>query len=213
MEQTECSETSTYKIQTPEDYAEESIQNSEHGESLKLRILRSLVFVIAHISFPYFSLSFEAETWRRKAFLALSATDKYCVRDVQMYSVRNEWTWRLKGVCNSDCTVTISAVWRNVLTFRVGNCVIDPCMCGCPCTPGHTGYYWNSICTISHNTLITLSSSIKGSSVYCAAISVLCWCVVSPRICKLTINRGTGCWYITTLNFSVVRVLSFVNLS
>jgi len=33
--QTERSETSTYKTQTPADYPEESIQRSEHGESLK----------------------------------------------------------------------------------------------------------------------------------------------------------------------------------
>jgi len=38
MEQTECSETSEYKIQTPGNYPEESIQHSEHGESSKSRI-------------------------------------------------------------------------------------------------------------------------------------------------------------------------------
>jgi len=38
MEQTECSKTSAYKIQTPGNYPEESIQHSEHGESLKSRI-------------------------------------------------------------------------------------------------------------------------------------------------------------------------------
>jgi len=38
MEQTECSETSAYKIQTPWNYPEESIQHSEQGESLKSRI-------------------------------------------------------------------------------------------------------------------------------------------------------------------------------
>jgi hypothetical protein len=38
MEQTECSETSAYKIQTPGNYPEEIIQHSEHGESLKSRI-------------------------------------------------------------------------------------------------------------------------------------------------------------------------------
>jgi hypothetical protein len=32
---------SAYKIQTPENYPEESIQHSEHGESLKSRILWS----------------------------------------------------------------------------------------------------------------------------------------------------------------------------
>jgi hypothetical protein len=34
-EQTECSETLAYKIQTPENYPEESIQHSEHSKSLK----------------------------------------------------------------------------------------------------------------------------------------------------------------------------------
>jgi hypothetical protein len=37
MEQAECSETSDYKIQTLGHYPEESIQHSEHGESLKSR--------------------------------------------------------------------------------------------------------------------------------------------------------------------------------
>jgi hypothetical protein len=39
MEQTECSETSAYKIQTPGNYPEESIQNSKCGENLKSRSL------------------------------------------------------------------------------------------------------------------------------------------------------------------------------
>jgi hypothetical protein len=36
---TEYSETSAYKIQTPGNYPEESRQHSEHGESLKSRIV------------------------------------------------------------------------------------------------------------------------------------------------------------------------------
>jgi len=35
MEQTERSETSAYKIQTPGNYLEKSAQHSEHGESLQ----------------------------------------------------------------------------------------------------------------------------------------------------------------------------------
>jgi hypothetical protein len=35
---TEYSETSSYKIQTPGNYPEESIQHSEHGENLKSKI-------------------------------------------------------------------------------------------------------------------------------------------------------------------------------
>jgi hypothetical protein len=42
MEQTECSETSAYKIQTPGNYPEENIQHTEHGESLKSRICHIL---------------------------------------------------------------------------------------------------------------------------------------------------------------------------
>jgi len=38
MEQTECSETSAYKIQTPGNYPKESTQHTVHGESLKTRI-------------------------------------------------------------------------------------------------------------------------------------------------------------------------------
>jgi hypothetical protein len=39
MEHAACSETSAYKIQTPGNYPEENIQHSEHGESLKSRIM------------------------------------------------------------------------------------------------------------------------------------------------------------------------------
>ena len=35
---TECSKTSAYKIRTPENYPEESIQHTEHGGSLKSRV-------------------------------------------------------------------------------------------------------------------------------------------------------------------------------
>jgi hypothetical protein len=39
MEQTECSETSAYKIQTPGNYPEENIEHLQYGESLKSRIV------------------------------------------------------------------------------------------------------------------------------------------------------------------------------
>jgi len=38
MEQTECSETLEYKIQTPRNYPEENIRQLEHRESLKSRL-------------------------------------------------------------------------------------------------------------------------------------------------------------------------------
>jgi hypothetical protein len=43
MEQTECSEMPAYKIQTPGNCPEESIQQSEHGGSLKSRIRSNLL--------------------------------------------------------------------------------------------------------------------------------------------------------------------------
>ena len=39
LEQTDCSETSAYKLQTPGNYPKESIQHTEHGENLKSRFL------------------------------------------------------------------------------------------------------------------------------------------------------------------------------
>ena len=45
MEQTECSKTLAYKIQTPGNYPEESTQHSEHDESLKSRICMLLAKV------------------------------------------------------------------------------------------------------------------------------------------------------------------------
>jgi len=45
MEQTEGSETSVYKIHTPGNYPKESIQHSEHGESLKSRGLELFLIV------------------------------------------------------------------------------------------------------------------------------------------------------------------------
>jgi accessory gene regulator protein AgrB len=53
MKQTECSETSAYIIQAPGNYPEESIQHSEHGESLKsrsicaaMRLLSKCLFIL-----------------------------------------------------------------------------------------------------------------------------------------------------------------------
>jgi len=55
MEQTECSETSAYKIQTSGNYPKENIQHTEHGESLKSRtrnmfwdFFRTFVWNISH---------------------------------------------------------------------------------------------------------------------------------------------------------------------
>jgi len=57
MEQTECSETSAYKIQTPGNYPEENTQHTEHGESLKSRIYRLIYYskLALHVSGDVFA--------------------------------------------------------------------------------------------------------------------------------------------------------------
>jgi hypothetical protein len=49
MEQTECSATSAYKIQTPGNYPEENIQHTEHGKSLKSKVLSLTPSILADI--------------------------------------------------------------------------------------------------------------------------------------------------------------------
>jgi len=46
MEQTDCSETSAYKIQTPGNYPEGNIQHTEHGEILKSKIASCWLFLL-----------------------------------------------------------------------------------------------------------------------------------------------------------------------
>jgi hypothetical protein len=53
--------------------------------SLCVKIWRSVVFVIAPVLFLHSCFSHEAETWRRTASLALSATEKYCVSVLHIY--------------------------------------------------------------------------------------------------------------------------------
>jgi len=53
MEQTVCSETSAYKIQTPRNHPKERIQHSEHGEilkSIKTLFFPNYVCVSVHLS-------------------------------------------------------------------------------------------------------------------------------------------------------------------
>jgi len=56
MEQTESSEMSVYKIQTPGNYPEENIQHSEHGESLKSRKYLCFLLLTDKSCLPIFPL-------------------------------------------------------------------------------------------------------------------------------------------------------------
>ena len=50
----ECSETSAYKLQTPGNYPKESIQHTEHGESLKSRTNLHSYFAACHVILEWF---------------------------------------------------------------------------------------------------------------------------------------------------------------
>jgi hypothetical protein len=74
MEQ--CSETSAHKIQTPGSYPEESIQHSEHGKSLKSRIIKLAtklpeIFVLVHFC-KYFGSSEETLRFPEAKSLSLN---------------------------------------------------------------------------------------------------------------------------------------------
>jgi hypothetical protein len=53
MEQTECSKTSAYKLQTLGHYPKESTQHTEHSESLKSKILCYKLFCLGLIMQTY----------------------------------------------------------------------------------------------------------------------------------------------------------------
>ena len=78
MEHTECSETSAYKIQTPGNYPKERIQYSEHGESLKSRIIIHVVFDIHNALVLKFSAGLRIQT-RSRFRLALTSHLAGCV--------------------------------------------------------------------------------------------------------------------------------------
>jgi hypothetical protein len=70
MEQTECSEMSAYKLQIPRYYPKESIQHTEHGESLKSRmILLTLTTELKQIKCRNHSLEFKACVYAIVMFL------------------------------------------------------------------------------------------------------------------------------------------------
>jgi hypothetical protein len=86
--------------------------------SLCVKICRSLIFVIAPVFFVRSFLSREVETWRRRACLALSATDKYCVSVLHIYihTINQEACGKEIKVCTVLCYQ-----WRNyIFNFVTG---------------------------------------------------------------------------------------------
>jgi len=97
--------------------------------SLCVNLFCSVFFFIPLVSFPSYCLSLEAETWRRRASLALSATDKYWVSELHIYrrnKSRDLWKLNIKNPefslytrisdvcrkCESLESVTLWLVWE-----------------------------------------------------------------------------------------------------
>ena len=81
MEQTECSETSAYKIQTPGNYPEESIHYSEQGESLKSRI-RFVLCRICYVIVSHFQRTYHVFTQNFLFFEGLFQSSSISKRNV-----------------------------------------------------------------------------------------------------------------------------------
>jgi hypothetical protein len=56
MKMEQCSETLAYKIQTPDNHPEGSMQHSEHGESLNQEKINFLIIVTAHFPTKHYKL-------------------------------------------------------------------------------------------------------------------------------------------------------------
>jgi hypothetical protein len=77
MEQTECSEISTYKIQRPGNYPEESIQHSEQGESLKSRKTCVTMLAVTFLYLAPFMTEFY-NNWHLRSIPNITVFAKIC---------------------------------------------------------------------------------------------------------------------------------------
>jgi hypothetical protein len=77
MEQTECSETSAYKLQTLGYYPKESIQHTEHGESLKSGMI-------------------DVSNYKTLLSNELQITNKYCPHRINYIPAECHRTWEIK---------------------------------------------------------------------------------------------------------------------
>ena len=153
-----------------------------------------------YISFVSAFLSF---TWRRnmkKDSVSCIICDRQILRlaTCTCICVRNRWIeWLKLKICNP------SFGWRTqqyvVMCEHSGSVNVWLIQVIMTVIPDIINIWLFTIC---HNTQITPTSSCKENSVYCAVISILCLCVVSPWNCKLTKNRETGCWYCMTLDIN-----------
>jgi len=93
MEQTECSETSGYQIQSPGNYPEENIQHTEHGKSLKSRIKIFMSICKFNLAFRLaFSVSGDGCWEDHELFLCVWFDDTELLA---LYSVAGRWVSKI----------------------------------------------------------------------------------------------------------------------
>jgi len=78
MEQTECSKTSAYKIQTPGNYPDENIKHSEHDESLKSRTFNLVpwgqdTYITSKLKYSWICKALGSRSWCMEIIPAISS--------------------------------------------------------------------------------------------------------------------------------------------
>jgi hypothetical protein len=102
---TECYETSAYKIQRQGDYPEGNIQHTEHGESLKSRII--LNFLYAFFFVQFFDIRPCKMPWTHGTEFFQLSTKSLCMPLINLLIYYNQNNW------------INSAIWSRVIFLFV----------------------------------------------------------------------------------------------
>jgi hypothetical protein len=125
---TVCFETPAYKIQTPGNHPEESIQHSEHGESLKSRSLFLRGFVLTrlenlqHVSKIRDSFRFNA-IWHTRSLIARSVGYQHTV--TSLFHQSRVWFDYVNGTITLVSFSTVLAFLINVTEKSTSPSVIQ----------------------------------------------------------------------------------------
>jgi hypothetical protein len=107
MEQTECSETSAYKIQTPGNHPEGNIQHTEHGESLKSKTLKKLY------SYVYYTINILNFSWIWRECSAVELETEVLNKQIEVTTdLHTSSRWQVRT--SIRISITISGIWCDV---------------------------------------------------------------------------------------------------
>jgi len=91
MEQTECSETSVYKIQTPGNHPKENTRHSGQGESSKSRL--ALIIVTLNLDIQVWKSPPKSLLWRGEPGRGGGVCGLACLKDLTGYAGGNLCSW------------------------------------------------------------------------------------------------------------------------